>query len=84
MSDPDRTKLTFSQAEGIDPLPQPAALGELSQQARVSLWNIIYGRLDAAARREVGLFGKAYIIGAVENDSASLPHIPLTQTGRRV
>ena len=57
MSDPDRTKLTFSQAQGIDPLPQPAALGELSQQARVSLWNIIYRRLRAAARRESGLYG---------------------------
>ena len=30
----DRTKLTFSQAEGIDPLPQPAALGELPGEAR--------------------------------------------------
>ena len=55
MSDPDRTKLTFSQAEGIDPLPQPAALGELSQQARVSLWNIIHGSLAVAAWRELGL-----------------------------
>ena len=61
MSDPDRTKLTFSQAEGIDPLPQPAALGELSQQARVSLRNIIYRRLATAARRELGLFEEAYI-----------------------
>ena len=44
MSDPkiDRTKLTFSQAEGIDPLPQPAALGELPRKARVHLWNFIY------------------------------------------
>ena len=51
MSDPDRTKLTFSQAEGIDPFPQPAALGELSQQARVYLWNSIHESL------EVGLYG---------------------------
>ena len=29
----DRTELTFSQAEGIDPLPQPSALGELSQRS---------------------------------------------------
>ena len=36
----DRTKLTFSQAEGIDPLPQPAALGELPGEARTDLWNI--------------------------------------------
>ena len=39
----DRTKLTFSQAEGIDPLlPQPAALGELPHEARNALWNITY------------------------------------------
>ena len=38
----DRTELTFSQAEGIDPLPQPAALGELPQNARASLWYITY------------------------------------------
>ena len=62
MSDPDRTKLTFSQAEGIDPLPQPAALGELSQQARVSLWNIIYRRLATARRNDPGLlFSGSYI-----------------------
>ena len=62
MSDPDRTKLTFSQAEGIDPLPQPAALGELSRQARVSLWDIIYGRLDEAAASPDWLHSKAYIM----------------------
>ena len=61
MSDPDRTKLTFSQAEGIDPLPQPVALGELSRQARVSLWDIIYGRLDEAAARRDWLHSEAYI-----------------------
>ena len=38
----DRTKLTFSQAEGIDPLPQPADLGELPGEARTDLWNITY------------------------------------------
>ena len=30
----DRSKLTFSQAEGIDPLPQVAILGELPKSAR--------------------------------------------------
>ena len=42
----DRTKLTFSQAEGIDPLPQLAALGELSQRARIHLWNVVYFLLE--------------------------------------
>ena len=52
MSDPkiDCTKLTFSQAEGIDPLPKPAVLGELSRQARVLLWDIIYRSLSTARR----------------------------------
>lgn len=39
---PDRTKLTFSQAEGLEPLPQPLVLGELSQEVRSLLWRDIY------------------------------------------
>ena len=42
----DRTELTFSQTERIDPLPQPAALGELSQKARTHLWNVVYSLLE--------------------------------------
>ena len=42
----DRTQLTFSQAEGIDPLPQTAALYELPEQARLRLWNRTYAHLS--------------------------------------
>ena len=38
----NRSKLTFSQAEGIDPLPQVEVLGELPKSARNRLWGIIY------------------------------------------
>ena len=38
----DRSKLTFSQAEGIDSLPQRAKLGELPKQARNALWSRLY------------------------------------------
>ena len=38
----DRSKLTFSQAEGIELLPQPMALGELSEEVRNLLWSYIY------------------------------------------
>ncbi len=38
----DQRKLTFSQAEGIDPLPQPVKLGELPEMARNRLWKLIY------------------------------------------
>ena len=46
----DRTELTFSQAEGIDPLPQPAVLGKLSQSARTHLWNVVYFLLKRSVR----------------------------------
>ena len=43
---PDRTNLTFSQAEGLEPLPQPLALGELSQEVRSLLWREVYENLN--------------------------------------
>lgn len=46
----DRSKLTFSQAEGIDPLPQLAALGELPPNARTYLWNHLYKELVGSIR----------------------------------
>ena len=47
-----------SQADGIDPLPQPAALGELPSQARVYLWDIIYESL----KESTSLWGSRSII----------------------
>lgn len=38
----DRSKLTFSQAEGIDPIPSPLALQELPIEVRNLLWSYIY------------------------------------------
>ena len=42
----DRTKVTFSQAEGLESLPVPLALRELSQQVRSLLWHVIHERLE--------------------------------------
>lgn len=39
----NRNTLTFSQAQGIDPLPQPMALGDLSHRARNLLWSCMFG-----------------------------------------
>ncbi len=44
-----RSRLSFSQGEGIEPLPQPLALGELSKQVRNLLWGFIYGALDESS-----------------------------------
>ena len=43
----DRTKVTFSQAEGLSPLPTPLALGELSKEARSLLWLMVHEGLEA-------------------------------------
>lgn len=39
---PDPRELTFSQAQGYEPLPQPLALEEISHEARVRLWSLLY------------------------------------------
>ena len=48
----DRSKLTFSQAEGIDPLPKPVALGELTRDARNLIWEIIYISLQESIEED--------------------------------
>ena len=50
----DRSKMTFSQTEGIDPLPQPTMLGELSTQVRCLLWGDILESIRDAIRYEFG------------------------------
>src|SRR5262245_41011947 len=41
----ERKRLTFAQAEGAEPLPQPLALKEVSQELRARLWGIVQGSL---------------------------------------
>ncbi len=53
----DRSKLTFSQAEGIDTLPQPAALGELTGMARNLLWEFIHRSLESSISTTRTRFG---------------------------
>ena len=38
----DPTKVSFSQAQGYEPLPQPLQLEELSHRARVRIWNAFH------------------------------------------
>jgi len=43
----DPTKLSFSQAQGYEPLPQPLKLEELSEEARTRFWNVLYEYVEA-------------------------------------
>ena len=38
---PSRRELTFSEAEGLEPLPAPLNLGELPQRLRNALFNVL-------------------------------------------
>ncbi len=59
----DRSTITFSQAEGLEPLPQPLQLREISQQFRSLLWKFIYEGLESN-RTHTGVAGR-YIVDGV-------------------
>lgn len=66
MSEFDRTKLTFEQAEGASPIPSQLALGELSKQLRSILWMVIHQLLeDNKSYAEFG-YGDPYLSGNFE------------------
>jgi hypothetical protein len=44
----DRRRLTFEQAEGIEPLPAQLQLKEMSPQLRAILWQVVHSYLDQA------------------------------------
>lgn len=45
-STPDRSLLTFEQAEGTVPLPTQLQLGEISTELRAVLWKVVYESID--------------------------------------
>lgn len=52
MTENDRRNLTFRQAEGLDPLPAPLALGQISADARALIWLAVHTNLSIEAKRE--------------------------------
>ena len=54
-----RKKLSFEQAEGIEPLPSQLKLREVSPKLRAVLWNRIHSYLDDAT--EHSAYGTSYI-----------------------
>jgi hypothetical protein len=51
-SDPPTGRIgrTFSQAHGLEPLPQPLALGQVSNEFRLDIWNWLYDKIDHNSR----------------------------------
>lgn len=47
-----RKGLTFSQAEGLEPLPRQLALKEISQELRAALWAVIYDSMLGGSERD--------------------------------
>lgn len=52
-SDIDFTKVTFSQAEGLEPLPQRLELGDISSRTRSLLWNLFFTHLKGASQSDL-------------------------------
>jgi hypothetical protein len=50
MTELDRRTLSFSEAEGLEPLPEPLILGEVSEEARALIWMMIYGSVSRTAK----------------------------------
>ena len=57
----DRHKRTFSQADGIDPLPEPLELNELSKKARNCLWGVLHRSLSKSSDYQK-VVGEQYLI----------------------
>jgi hypothetical protein len=56
----ERKKLTFEQAEGIEPLPSQLKLREVSPKLRAVLWSRIHGYLEDATNNS-GYGGPSYL-----------------------
>ena len=50
MSDLDRTKVTFEQAEGAEPLPTQLKPKEVTKRLRALLWYVLHSHLDKATQ----------------------------------
>lgn len=50
------SQLSFSQAEGIVPLPQPLELGKLPRQVRVRIWDALHESLNKSMRETPDIF----------------------------
>src|SRR5690348_3371355 len=48
----DRKRLTFAQAEGVEPLPSQLKPKEISQELRAKLWGVFHTSLQTCSSRD--------------------------------
>ena len=73
----DPRNLTFSQAYGYEPLPAPLALEQLSEEARLELWNLLYSMTTQSSSIE--LDGYHHIQGVWRGIFINLHHYLLSE-----
>jgi hypothetical protein len=63
---PDGTNLSFSQAQGLEPLPKPLALGDISLHFRTDVWNWLYTKIKGSEARNsfriTGIWRSAFVL----------------------
>lgn len=69
----DRTKVTFEQAEGLEPLPSQLRAKELTPRLRAELWRLTYRTLRQDAQR--GGLGEPLYIGGSWRDVLEDHHV---------
>ena len=58
----ERKRLTFAQAEGVEPLPTHLRLKEISQELRSVLWHVVYESISGSRINDYGM-GSSHILG---------------------
>ena len=57
----DRIGLTFSQAEGVEPLPSQLALRTISPELAAALWAVIYDSVGRCVKYSNGVYAHKYL-----------------------
>ena len=70
----DPTRVSFSQAQGYEPLPQPLNLEELNRRARVQIWNVFYETfIDPDEDEEIDVADLSDLVFSIHMDFFEMP-----------
>ena len=70
----DPTQVSFSQAQGYEPLPQPLKLEELSSRARIQIWNAFHQTfIEPEEDEEIDVADVANLVFSLHVDFFEMP-----------